>query len=432
MVTVPEQHGFSALLPARCRVILALACGAWAAACSSTRIDDLPDHERAHPDDWFAPGHVIPLGDAIAAVDAELADLDGDGDLDLFVLARSRRPGSGVAPRLLAFLNDGRGEFSPSSLPPVTDEGWEPSGFDTTDMDADGDADILAWGMADGVWERRLYRNESGRRAIGVTLPDLVRFPRSGAPSGWVSCLTQPAFVTEGASPGTVEFYSAADAGGPARLEAAYVTTAEVSAQLTEVDDSDWFDYDGDYRLDVVSSPLVIWASTLRILTVNAGGGLTSVTSTVVPPGVRRFENSDNAWADFDGDGRMDLVVASYGSPFDPEPEVFLRNVGEGRLDWVRDAISPEPERRQVLECHVADFDLDGDPDVLFVGTVSSWSYLAENLGGFRFRAHELGWLSGAVALGDVDGDGDVDGYCGSHSHIMLNESDRAGRLAPR
>lgn len=85
-------------------------------------------------------------GDLSTSYAAELADLDGDGDLDVAV-------GNDTAPNAI-FLNDGRGHFEhhgsfgePSSLRSLT----------LTDIDLDGDVDILACARGE---PNRIYLND--------------------------------------------------------------------------------------------------------------------------------------------------------------------------------------------------------------------------------------------------------------------------------
>ena len=141
---------------------------------------------------------------------------------------------------------------------------------------------------------------------------------------------------------------------------------------------------------------------------------------------------------DADADGHLDLFVSGYtvgasayaaglvaadylGRPSTAERPHLYRNLGRGRLE---DVTAASGLGRAIFSTGLGagDFDGDGLTD-LFVGT-GSRDYRAllpdrmfRNLGGARFadvtRAADVGHLqkAGAVAVGDLDGDGDEDIY---------------------
>ena len=115
-----------------------------------------------------------------------------------------------------------------------------------------------------------------------------------------------------------------------------------------------------------------------------------------------------NAWADYDGDGDLDLFVGFRGAP-----DRLYRNDGGRFVD-----VAPEVGLAEEAETRAAawgDFDADGDPD-LYVGfaAVGLGNRLYRNDGGrFVDVAPELGVDRGGTtrqpAFVDYDGDGDLD-----------------------
>ena len=120
---------------------------------------------------------------------------------------------------------------------------------------------------------------------------------------------------------------------------------------------------------------------------------------------------------DLDGDGRLDLVslVAQ-----EHEMVLVFRNLGQGRFEQHMVVRAPHPMYGSTFLMPV-DLDQDGDLDLLFTNGDAfdlqtepkpyhgvQW---LENLGGMQFRFHEIGRLYGAAtaAVGDLDGDGDLD-----------------------
>lgn len=174
-------------------------------------------------------------------------------------------------------------------------------------------------------------------------------------------------------------------------------------------------DLDGDGRKDIIVADLgyftptnerlgkVIW------LRAQADGTFTPVT---LLEGVGRV--ADVQAADFNGDGKLDLVVAVFGWR-ETGAILYLENQTS---DWSQPRFVPHviDERHGAIHVPVADLNGDGKPD--FVGLISQEheavvAYLNE--GGGRFRKATLHaaphpvWGYSGMQLADLDGDGDLD-----------------------
>ncbi len=122
-------------------------------------------------------------------------------------------------------------------------------------------------------------------------------------------------------------------------------------------------------------------------------------------------------WADFDNDGRLDLLV-SYGGGGNQAPEQLWRNLPDGRFIAVQD--SPVVTAAGYsLGAGWGDYDNDRLPD-LYVG--NGWNevgILFHNQGGGRFERNTRPPFdsqtasSSTVAWGDYDNDGDLDLFVG-------------------
>ena len=195
-------------------------------------------------------------------------------------------------------------------------------------------------------------------------------------------------------------------------------------------------DYDGDGDLD-----LYVTRYGPNTLYSNDGDGTS--TDVTAAAGVGEAAGLDfpgwstgAAFADYDGDGDLDLYVANYAQfkaetfepcrrqgievycgpeAFEPQPDVFYRNEGGGTFADVSDAVGLLPGAAKELGSFFIDYDQDGDLD-LYVAGDRTPNLLYRNEGG-RFK--EVGALAGVayndagkalagmgVDVGDYDNDG--------------------------
>jgi hypothetical protein len=167
-------------------------------------------------------------------------------------------------------------------------------------------------------------------------------------------------------------------------------------------------DFDGDGRVDLVSSDTGTNGNGNKVsLLRNTGSSFAAAvhfaTGAAGPAGL--------AAADFDGDGRLDLAVANYGLLGSGSTIALLRNDGAG--GFLPAVLYPAGPGAWKLAA--GDLDGDGDPDLAVARDARRVSVL-RNTGG-AFAAPDsytalVGMSSDAyrnVALSDVDRDGDLD-----------------------
>ena len=297
------------------------------------------------------------------------ADLDSDGDYDLFNGATWSPPKFPAVNNI--FRNDGTGRFTDvtirSGIP--MDRTWPTRAVLAFDMDRDGDLDLFCvtnyQGSKDPPNERNeVYRNEGNMRFAAVT---------SGA------------LVTAPCGQGAI--------------------------------DTDW---DGDGDVDVIAANRTGEVNILR----NEGGGrFASVTPAAI--GIRHRAADGISAADVDGDGDLDMLLAS-----DDAGHLYL-NDGRGTFIFAQSFSDTDGYMGGF-----ADLDNDGDVDIVFAG--DDVCYLNDGRG--AFRAGPSVPVSGindprGIAFADLDNDGDLDFAIGckrSRNWLVRNDLNSGNWLKVR
>ncbi len=350
----------------------------------------------------------------------DLGDYDLDGDLDLLITGMSgERPIAGVY-RLedsLFFLQRGeeveRHVFKTfrnvNAILNQVSRGSAKWG----DYDGDGDLDVLLTGLAVveedvNVTVRKIvtevYENRNG---VFVQDVRIVLAPVFNGSLAWGD------YDADGDLDAIVSGASRQDAPyDPAtyllRNDDGLLVPIETELPGTMFGDADWADFDGDGDLD-----LVLMGQTMGPPTLDVWENVGSDSFIPLQLNVHGLAFGSVDWGDYDGDGDPDLVVT--GGRLGPHLYVgetlVLRNDGNGRFTDVSANVADV----MLGDSKWADFDNDGDLDLAIIGRVSpigedtGWIYLNE--GDDRFVAdYRIGGLAfSSMAVGDYNGDGDVD-----------------------
>ena len=219
---------------------------------------------------------------------------------------------------------------------------------------------------------------------------------------------------------GDTRVYAAVDTLFPAgEVDLSFKIFREIDAILRKVSSShvSWVDFDSDGDQDlflagyfrdvdgVISLVSEMYVNDREVLQQDQ----------FVSQGFPDVQMGDGAWADFDGDGDDDLVLAgatSLGAPFTSTASLVINNL-PGALGFttvdagfvgVRDAVVTAP-----------DLDGDGAPDVVIAGVTDDNApgvFAYRNNRDGTFTPMDLGlparWFS-SMDWGDYDGDGDPD-----------------------
>jgi hypothetical protein len=417
-------------------------------------------------------------------------DADGDGWLDLLLIGPSRCAlyrNQGTRPTTNDPRLTGRGDslvVGRSSLVRFTDvtsgSGLHPAspaslwmGCATGDYDNDGRVDLLLTGYRCAT----LFHNEGGTfRDAGTAIPlrrdlwstsavffdadddgrlDLyvgayVKFGQ-GTPQLCDFSGTQAACPPTYYDPERGRLYRNLGGGQfidetrRAGLAASYGKTLGVAAA----------DYDGDGRVDLYLANDGMPGELFR----NQGGRFVNVG--VESNTAFNYESREQAgmgvdWGDYDGDGRLDLVVTT----FQYEPTSLYHNKGSGifREEGFAAGIGDPTLSRLGFGARFFDADNDGDLDLLQANghvqdnvaqivpgvAYAQSAQLFENMGGRRrgerIRFRDVSGTAGAgittpivgrgLAVGDIDNDGDLDLLIANLEgapRLLWNESPRRG-----
>lgn len=271
------------------------------------------------------------------------ADVDGDGDADLFVGFRGR-------PNRL-YLNEA-GRFRDVAAQVGLADEVETRAAAWGDFDADGDPDLYV-GFADGKTPARVYRNDGA----GTRFTDVAK--ELGIELAGVS--RQPAWIDYDGD-GDIDLYAAfrdkpnrlfrndggrfADVSKDAGIDDPRKTVGAV-----------WWDFDRDGDLDVFVANQEGDANGFFR---NANGRFTDAAAELGVDAAGRPKDEGGvgpAVADYDLDGDLDLFVANYG------PSVLYRN-DEGRAFTAVTRELGVDVRTHVTTAAWGDVDADGWPDL--------------------------------------------------------------------
>ena len=211
--------------------------------------------------------------------------------------------------------------------------------------------------------------------------------------------------------------------------------------KVSEDIDCLFLDVDGDKDLDlyVTSGGSELPTSSFALvdrLYINDGKGNFTKSPQVLPAGTPESTSTVKA-SDIDGDGDLDLFVGVrqrsrlYGVP---QNGYILQNDGKGNFTNITKQLAPGLlNLGMITDAAFADYDQDGDEDLMVAGEWMSLKLFENNKGTFQDKteeaglSHTTGWWN-TLEAADLNGDGYTDFVAGNHG---LNSRFRASEEKP-
>ena len=179
-----------------------------------------------------------------------------------------------------------------------------------------------------------------------------------------------------------------------------FTPTPDVLAPLVQME-TDWADYDGDGDLDIIY--MGYDPDPIAKLAFVKNQGSFVLTDTLTLPNVM---SGTLKWCDYNGDTKPDIFVTGFSTL---DKSFFLKNTGSGFVTEFK-GIPGFTES----SADFADYDNDGDEDLLIAGLVGSSRqmriYDNDGTGNFTLSSHSFTGLADAeVHWFDMDGNTDLD-----------------------
>lgn len=336
-----------------------------------------------------------------------VGDVDGDGDLDLVAGDNGRQS------RL--YLNNGTGTFTDATATRMPVGLYHTTSLALGDVDGDGDLDLVFGNAYNGYQQsgeqNRLYLNNGTGTFTDATATHMpVAVVNTGALAfGDVD------------NDGDLDLFLLMGSDTSLYLNNGAGTFADVTATRMPV--GTWGasslavgDVDGDGDLDLVVGKSLPNGQS-RLYQNNGAGTFTDATTTSMP--VANLHTSAVALGDVDGDGDLDLVLGNYNYP-GQRSRLYLNN-GTGTFTDATAARLPAAFDR-TTSLALGDVDGDGDLDLVVGNSAEagpqsldgqSRLYLNNGTGTFTDATAArmpLGrYVTSSLVFGDVDSDGRLD-----------------------
>lgn len=329
-------------------------------------------------------------------------DIDGDGDNDLLI-------GGGSLPAAALYLNDGFGGFSEVQNNPLSLENVFFTHVQFADLDGDGDLDLFFAGTASGIHFTHIYLNDGQGEFTLTSNPSLLELKVVSFAIGDVDGDEDLDLLIAGFNADEDDLVDIYLNDGNANFSSEGYTafTSGIGAPVQWYDAAEFMDAENDGDTDVIlcgstdpdNSPFVI-------LYLNDGSGNYSVNTSA---GFAQISGGDLDASDIDNDGDIDILISGMDSLFEVRTLLYT-NDGDGLFTEMS---TPGLQETFAGKNAIADLDNDGDQDILITGSQDGglpniYNILYENLGNNEFIPVDTigGEYISNCLIGDFTGDG--------------------------
>ncbi|MEM6805252.1 MAG: FG-GAP-like repeat-containing protein, partial [Bacteroidota bacterium] len=329
---------------------------------------------------------------------ASWADFNGDGYEDLFVPEFNHWSGNKL------YINDGSGGFTPSASAgaPIQDRGAA-AGSSWGDYDNDGDMDLFVSNNVRAV--NHLYQNNGDgtfTRKDSSEIGELADYAGYCHNAAWIDYDNDgylDLFVSDFMPTRYNQMYHNEGDGTFTRA-----TDNPIALEAKFSMGGTWADYDGDGLLDLF---IPNGRDDNNSLYHNEGNGQFSkiASGNIVNDG---GNSTGSSWGDYDNDGDMDLYVTNASN----QKNFFYINNGNGTFTRDYDQIIVQ-EHGHSHGSAWADLDKDGDLDLIVGNDNGNVNYIYKNNGDGSFSKSDVvkddAENTMGMSLADYDLDGDLD-----------------------
>ncbi|MDC0667874.1 FG-GAP-like repeat-containing protein [Nannocystis radixulma] len=356
-----------------------------------------------------------------------VTDLDGDGDLDILLANYADFFAGAFKPEpLVVYLNNGMAEFSNESAAAVADYVGNIRQVAVGDVDGDGDPDLYA---PDGAGNPHVLFINDG---MGVFTDEAeARLPGDPYPQGGAARMGD----VDGDGDLDIVAGDGYSQNAPAQVarlylndgsgnfeEAAGALPTELAGE--DIDDFDLLDVDRDFDLDLLVNPHGGGGGNLWI---NDGTG--QFTAAEFPPNANTGFHYNPGVCDVDGDGDLDVWIDNIGGNY--REQLLINDGAGGFTDETAARVTGNPAGSDDNGVICADIDDDGDFDAVVVSLSGPERFLVnDGAGNFSSMPDvfpEPTDCSLWAEFGDLNDDGRLDlvtgqGECSSSDEVYLAE----------
>jgi len=327
------------------------------------------------------------------------ADIDGDNDQDALVTS-----GRIHYTNATIYKNNGKGFFSTEE---TLIEGVSSSSIAFADVDGDNDQDVMVsgWSANTKGFTKLYYNNGQGIFNVTTDMPfeqvafSALAFADVDNDNDQDVVLTGHSYHNDKAE---ARLYINNGMGDFTEKQQSFTGVSQGYVAFADVDN------DNDQDLIITGKHINNSVIISKLYTNDGTGNFSEVTNTPF----KGVYDSSVAFADVDGDMDQDVLISGGDLSYKTSTKLY-ENKGNLNFEEVTQLPFDHVEEGTVA---FADFDKDNKPDVLLSGRNNNDEYIAKlykNNGKWNFSEIENapldGGAYGGMAIGDIDGDKDLD-----------------------